>query len=111
MILTFWCTEIQSSLAAMNQLQLEPEKSRTSAPPSIKTVACYPGDCPVRPQSPGIPSYTHASMLLVGCPPLMHCLDGKGAMRCHFVACTQQQLRFQLNPYHRPWPFCQGIRQ
>lgn len=113
MILTCWCKEIQSSPAAMDQLQHALKKSRTSATLSIKTMACYPGDCPVRPQSPGIPPYT--------CQPVTRWLPaadalpgpyGKGGvMRCHFVACTQQQLRFQLNPYHRSWPLCHGIRQ
>lgn len=42
----------------MDQLQHALRKSRTGAPPSIKTMACYPGDCPIRPQSPRIPSYT-----------------------------------------------------
>jgi hypothetical protein len=92
------------------------QESKNQRHPPVQSMACYPGDCPIHPQNPGIPR-THASLLLAGCPLLMHCLDiecGKGVMRCHFVACTQQQLRLQLNPYHRSWPdpiIVRGIRQ
>lgn len=33
-------------------------KNRRPSLYCIKTMACYPGDCPIRPQSPRIPSYT-----------------------------------------------------
>lgn len=97
-----WLPWINSNMSSENQEPAPLPLSRRW-PANLVTA-------PFVPRVPGSPR-THASLLLVGCPPLMHCLDGKGVMRCHFVACTQQQLRFQLNPYRRSWPVCHGIRQ